>query len=199
MQGHPPFELSLVGLQRSGTNYAVTVLNAALQNVQLYLGYTWKHAFREEAEGAANADNIVVVTRHPLLWLQSCLLNSDKEIKKSRSEYFVGDIDPVIGFANVYNRFYRGWLAHKKAVGGYVLRYEDVVEDGSKTLNKLFSSQFKIAELSSGFASLPMSVQMGADDLKAVLDRECSLPVEVAGLFGPTLSSRRYGRPVVHV
>ena len=91
-------------------------------------------------------------------------VNSDKEIKKSRSEYFVGDIDPVIGFANVYNRFYRGWLAHKKAVGGYVLRYEDVVEDGSKTLNKLFSSQFKIAELSSGFASLPMSVQMGADD-----------------------------------
>ena len=143
MQGHPPFELSLVGLQRSGTNYAVTVLSETLQNAQLYLGYTWKHAFREEAEGAANADNIVVVTRHPLLWLQSCLLNSDKEIKKSRSEYFVGDIDPVIGFANVYNRFYRGWLAHKKAVGGYVLRYEDVVEDGSKTLSKLFSSSIQ--------------------------------------------------------
>ena len=183
MQNQVRPQLSLVGLQRTGTNYVEHVLRATLQDVQISFSQIWKHAFRNETDVSKIGGKIVIVARHPVLWLQSCLLNSAKDIKESRSDFFVDGVDPVVGFANVYNRFYGGWLEHKAAVGGYVVRYEGVVENGSDSLAELFSGYYKVDELSGDLRTAPMSVQLSAEDLKAVVNRECALPFEVANLF----------------
>ena len=130
-----------------------------------------------------NDAKVVIVARHPVLWLQSCLLNSAKDIKQSRSEFFAGDVDPVVGFANVYNRFYGGWLERQRTAGGYLLRYEDVLERGSALLKELFAEKYSVADISGAMLTLPQSVQLSPDDLKSVVDRECALSKEVAMSF----------------
>ena len=120
------------------------VVKAAVPDVDFNDHLAWKHSFRDEAGDAPIDDKVIVVARHPVLWLQSCLLNSAKDIKQNRSEFFAGDVDPVVGFANIYNRFYRGWLDHKRTAGGYLLRYEDVVESGSAILKELFAKAMRL-------------------------------------------------------
>ena len=182
MQNQVRHQLSLVGLQRTGTNYVEQVLRATLQDVQL--NFTeWKHAFRDETDSAKIGADVVIVARHPVLWLQSCLLNSPKDIRESRSECFAGVADPVIGFANVYNGFYEGWLDHKSNVGGYILRYEALVEGGSSALNEVFLTRFKVVDASRELPTAPMSVQLSREDLEAVANRECSISEETAAQF----------------
>ena len=141
MQNQARPSLSVFGLQRTGTNYVQEVLKVALQGSHFTNYHVWKHAFRDEAGAVPNDAKVVIVARHPVLWLQSCLLNSAKDIKQSRSEFFAGDVDPVVGFANVYNRFYGGWLERQRTAGGYLLRYEDVLERGSALLKELFGRE----------------------------------------------------------
>ena len=183
MQNKPRPQLSLVGLQRTGTNYVEQVLRATLQDVQITFGHGWKHAFQDETDIAKIGADVVIVARHPVLWLQSCLLNSPKDIRESRSECFADDLDPVVGFAKVYNGFYRGWLEHKEVIGGYLLRYEDVVEHGSAALSELFLTRYKIADVSREMLTAPLSVQLSPEDLKAVVNWECSLSDETVKLF----------------
>ena len=93
-------------------------------------------------------------------------------------------MDPIVAFANIYNRFYGGWLEHKRTTGGYILRYEDLVEKGSAILNELFLESYKVGEISTRMPTVPQSVQLSSDDLKAVVNRECALPQEVVRVFG---------------
>ena len=182
MENQVRHKFSLVGLQRTGTNYAEQVLRATLKDVIITFA-GWKHSFRDETDLAKIGANVVIVARHPVLWLQSCLLNSPKDIKQSRAEFFADDVDSVVAFANIYNRFYGGWLEHKKSSGGYILRYEDIVEKGSVALSELLLSDYEVAEVSRVMPIAPQSVQLSADDLSAVVNRECSLSEETAKHF----------------
>ena len=101
----------------------------------------------------------------------------------SRSEFFASEVDPIVAFVNLYNQFYAGWLEHKKSIGGYILRYEDLLEKGSGILNDLFLVSHKVGEISYQMPTAPLSVQLSSDDLKAAVNRECALPHEVAERF----------------
>ena len=80
MQNQVRHKFSLVGLQRTGTNYVEQVLRATLKDVIITFA-GWKHTFRDETDLAKIGADVVIVARHPVLWLQSCLLNSAKDIK----------------------------------------------------------------------------------------------------------------------
>ena len=87
MQNQFRHKFSLVGLQRTGTNYVEQVLRAIIKDVVITFA-GWKHTFRDETDLAKIGADVVIVARHPVLWLQSCLLNSAKDITTSRSEFF---------------------------------------------------------------------------------------------------------------
>jgi tetratricopeptide (TPR) repeat protein len=182
-------KMGLIGLQRTGTNYVQQVLKAAVEDIDFTDHLAWKHSFRDEAGDAPIDDKVVIVARHPVLWLQSCLLNSAKDIRQNRSEFFTGDVDPIVGFANIYNRFYAGWLEHKRTAGGYLLRYEDVVESGSAILRELLPESYNIIEISHELPTLPQSVQLSSEDLKAVVNRECALSKDVVMIFWAHIST----------
>jgi tetratricopeptide (TPR) repeat protein len=118
------------------------------------------------------------VSRHPILWLQSCLLNSAKDIKEARAQFFSDGDDSTLGFARLYNQFYRGWLAYKSEVGGYLVRYEDVIQGDTSRSQSLFS-RFRVANFSNIISTLPQSVQLDSEDLNDVINRKCSLPVDL--------------------
>ena len=183
MQNQVRQKLGLIGLQRTGTNYVQQVLKAAVPDVDFTDHLAWKHAFRDEAGDAPIGDKVVIIARHPILWLQSCLLNSAKDIKFNRSEFFVDGVDPIVGFADLYTRFYGGWLEHKRTAGGYLLLYEDVLERGAEVLKEVFSTNFAVLDVSHQMMTLPQSVQLSTEDLKAVVDRDCAVSKEVAEKF----------------
>jgi hypothetical protein len=79
--------ISLVGLQRTGTNYVDQVLRSALPDAPISFRRFWKHSFYEEVAKIEFGEKIIIVSRHPILWLQSCLLNSAKDIKEARSVF----------------------------------------------------------------------------------------------------------------
>ena len=187
MENQVRHKFSLVGLQRAGTNYAEQVLRATLKDVIITFA-GWKHTFREETDLAKIGDNVVVVARHPVLWLQSCLLNSAKDIKQSRTEFFGNEVDPVVGFANLYSRFYEGWLEHTKSRGGYFIRYEELLEKGPPLLKEMFLAGQTADDVSGEMRMVPQSVQLSRDDLEAVVNRECSLPKETAEHFWKHIS-----------
>jgi tetratricopeptide (TPR) repeat protein len=175
-------EISFIGLQRTGTNYVEQIFRAAIQKVVLTDRYVWKHSLREEA-GDAPIGEVLIVARHPVLWLQSCLLNSPKDIKQNRFEFFAGDVDPVVGFANLYNRFYKGWLKYRQEAGGYLVRYEDVLERGSAVFAELLRGRYEIVSVLSGSTVLPQSIQMSNEMLNAAVERECTIAKEVVQEF----------------
>ena len=183
MQDQVRQRLGLIGLQRTGTNYVQQVLKAAVPGADFTDHLAWKHAFRDEAGDAPIGDKVVIVSRHPVLWLQSCLLNSSKDIKINRSEFFADGVDPIIGFANLYTRFYGGWLEHKRTAGGYLLRYEDVLERGSEAVKEKLSGNYTVLDISHQMMTLPQSVQLSPDDLKAVISRESAVAKDVATKF----------------
>jgi hypothetical protein len=143
---HPNL-ISMVGLQRTGTNYVRGVLQAALPDTFLTSKRFWKHSFYEEVATIEIGKDIIIVSRHPILWLQSCLLNSAKDIKEARAQFFSDGDDSTLGFARLYNQFYRGWLAYKSEVGGYLVRYEDVIQGDTSRSQSLFS-RFRVANFS---------------------------------------------------
>ena len=175
-------ELAFVGLQRTGTNYVRQVLRQALPSVQIKSDF-WKHSLPDEVDAPSLGGKVIVVSRHPVLWLQSCLVNSPKDIRESRPDCFADGVDPVVGYAQIFNRFYGSWLQHKRDFGAYILRYEDVLGGDSKTLASAFSGQFELGDYSPVIAKLPQSVELSTDDVQAVLNRECSLAPEVAKMF----------------
>lgn len=175
-------ELAFVGLQRTGTNYVRQVLKEALPGVPIRSDF-WKHSLPDEVDAHSLGGNVIIVSRHPVLWLQSCLVNSAKDIRESRPDCFAEGIDQVDGYAKVFNRFYGSWLQHKRDFGGHLLRYEDVLEGDPKKLASAFSSHFELGNYSRVIAKLPQSVELSVDDVQAVLNRECSLSPELASRF----------------
>ena len=147
-----------------------------------HVSWFWKHSLYEEVATIEFGERIIIVSRHPILWLQSCLLNSAKDIKEARAQFFSDGDDSALGFARLYNQFYQGWLAYKNEVGGYLVRYEDVVQGDTSRSQSLFS-RFKVANFSNIIEMLPQSVQLDSEDLKAVVNRKCSLPVDLAKSF----------------
>lgn len=182
MDGSAHKELAFVGLQRTGTNYVRQVLKEALPNVPIRSDF-WKHSLPDEVDAHSLGGNVIIVSRHPVLWLQSCLVNSAKDIRESRPECFAEGVDQVEGYARVFNRFYGSWLRHKRDFGAYLLRYEDVLEGDPKKLSSAFRGKFELGVYSPVIAKLPQSVELSADDVQAVLNRECSLSPDVAKIF----------------
>ena len=174
--------ISLVGLPRTGTNYVYEVIRSALPDAPISCSWFWKHSLYEEVATIEFGERIIIVSRHPILWLQSCLLNSAKDIKEARAQFFSDGDNSALGFARLYNQFYQGWLAYKNEVGGYLVRYEDVVQGDTSRSQSLFS-RFKVANFSNIIEMLPQSVQLDSEDLKAVVNRKCSLPVDLAKSF----------------
>ncbi len=197
MQDYPNHDLSFVGLQRTGTNYVRQVLRTALPNLTIRNGF-WKHAFQEETDSTSVGRDVIIVSRHPVLWLQSCLINSAKDIKESRPEYFPKNGDQVIGYANVYNRFYGGWLQHKREFGAYLLRYEDVLSGDLRKLSSAFGGRFKPGDYIREIPRLPQSVELSEDDIQAVLNRNCSLAPDVVKRFWSQIELDHQQRTVIY-
>ena len=74
-------------------------------------------------------------------------------------------------------------MEHKRSPGGHILRYEDVLENAPAILKDFFTESDEVDGASHELLTAPQSVQVSAEDLKAVINRECVLPYDVARNF----------------
>ena len=67
----PVTGFQVLGERSSGTNYVTQLLLANLQGVERHPAFGWKHGFIDRRVAAEPGLLTVLVTRHPLRWLQS--------------------------------------------------------------------------------------------------------------------------------
>lgn len=183
--------VSVVGIQRSGTNYLNAFLNDNIGE-GVVAAVFWKHAFLGElTPELLDFAPIVLIARHPVMWLQSCIRNSSADMFETRREFF-GDDSVEAGCARLYNKFYGEWLAHIDQLGGYEVRYEALLGDGdvrsdlliTLTGNSLYGRENIVTE----FSNIPESIAFTEADRIGNLRIECSLSRDMVDSFWSTLS-----------
>jgi Flp pilus assembly protein TadD len=118
--------ISIAGLQRSGTNYFEKLLGCVFENLALQQSF-WKHALPGEVGAAQlSQSTIVLVVRHPAMWLQSCMDHTPVDLLSTRNEFFCSD-DVLSYYANLFNTFAKEWLTYIDSHDGVFVRHEDLL------------------------------------------------------------------------
>ncbi|CAN7663797.1 tetratricopeptide repeat protein [Bosea sp. LjRoot9] len=166
--------MALVGLQRSGTNYVSSLIRERFGIDVTTRSGVWKHAFVSECADAMEGKRFLVVTRHPVMWLQSCLLHSPRDLVTRRPEFFKDGLDSPASFADVYSHYYSGWSAVCAAGHGSLVSYEATLDGGSDYVGGLIEAGVA-SECGGHVASVPMSLAFAPEDVEAYRRLECSL------------------------
>lgn len=145
-------KFTTVGLQRSGTNFVnsfikpqgFTYLSKSPTNLFYYNFFAWKH-WHSPKKFAKDVDAehiIVLVTKHPLKWIESILRNpadityaypyvqygglqiSHKHRWRLETFHYLS-IETLLQH---YNTFYTNWLETNLFKNFYVVRYEDMID-----------------------------------------------------------------------
>ncbi|POR52386.1 tetratricopeptide repeat protein [Bosea psychrotolerans] len=165
---------ALVGLQRSGTNYVSNLIRERFGIDVTTRSGVWKHAFVSECADEMEGKRFLVVTRHPVMWLQSCLLHSPRDLVTRRTEFFKDGLDNPASFADVYSHYYSGWSAVCAAGHGSLVSYEATLEGGADYLGRIIGTG-TTSESREHVASVPMSLAFAPEDVEAYRRLECSL------------------------
>lgn len=186
----PGKPIVMAGLQRSGTNYLETVL-ASLYGPERLQNNFWKHAFASElAPGHLDGSVLVLLSRHPVMWLNSCLEHYPADLMDKRFAFFEGKSREA-GYADLYNKFYGEWLATVEATGGVWARYEDLLRGDLGVLKRLGGPVDPTGGLADAFQAnpdrVPQSLRFSEEDRKRALRMECTIPEQTAKAFWDAL------------
>ncbi|AOO81671.1 tetratricopeptide repeat protein [Bosea vaviloviae] len=166
--------MALVGIQRSGTNYVSNLARERFGIDVTTQSGVWKHAFVSECADEMEGKRFLVVTRHPVMWLQSCLLHSPRDLVTRRPEFFRDGLDSPTSFADVYSHYYSGWSAVCAAGHGSLVSYEATLDGGADYLGRIIGAG-TASECRGHVASVPMSLAFAPEDVEAYRRLECSL------------------------
>lgn len=182
--------ICLVGLQRSGTNFVLAQLQLARPDLLVDNGSVWKHSFASEISAEVIKSQIIIVSRHPIMWLQSCLLNTSKDLRSRRNIFFQDRYDDIGAFADIYNKFYSGWIDALSDIPGKLMRYEDVLKSGIPSEAMRASGDPPDREAKILAAAVPMSLHLSETERNAYLNFECSLARPDCERFWSLLDSK---------
>lgn len=175
--------IAIVGLQRSGTNYLEAVL-LGMYGAERLMNPFWKHAFPGEFPAEhLDQTTVVLLARHPVLWLNSCLEHYPADLMDKRYALFEG-VGREAGYAALYNKFYGEWLAAVGARGGVWGRYEDMLRGDFRGLETLGG---RPAAGLTPPARVPQSLQFADEDRARSLRMECTIPEATAKAFWDAL------------
>ncbi|WNJ88454.1 tetratricopeptide repeat protein [Bosea sp. 685] len=166
--------MALVGLQRSGTNYVSNLIRERFGIDVIAQSGVWKHAFVSECADEMEGKRFLVVTRHPVMWLQSCLLHSPRDLVTRRTEFFKDGLDSPASFADVFSHYYSGWSAVCAAGHGALVSYEATLDSGADYLGGIIGVG-AASKCSEHVTSVPMSLAFAPEDVEAYRRLECSL------------------------
>jgi tetratricopeptide (TPR) repeat protein len=166
--------MALVGIQRSGTNYVSNLIRERFGIDVTTRSGIWKHAFVSECADEMEGKRFLVVMRHPVMWLQSCLLHSPRDLVTRRPEFFKDRLDSPTSFADVYSHYYSGWSAVCAAGHGSLVSYEATLDGGADYLGRIIGAG-TASESRGHVASVPMSLAFAPEDVEAYRRLECSL------------------------
>ncbi|HEV7259514.1 MAG TPA: tetratricopeptide repeat protein [Bosea sp. (in: a-proteobacteria)] len=178
---------TLIGIQRSGTNYVSTLLRERFGLDVTTNSRVWKHAFVSECAGEMEGRRFLAVTRHPVMWLQSCLLHTPRDLVTRRPEFFKGKVNDPASFADVYSHYYSGWSALCSAGQGLLVSYEETLEGSDRYLARLLGTE-AVGE-AEHVAGVPMSIAFAPEDIEAYRRLECSLDRHVVLEFWSRLDA----------
>ncbi len=188
--------LAIAGLQRSGTNFVEQIIRNNFKRIFFDANFP-KHFFPDEISNAIiNSRKIILVTRHPVMWLHSCLENEPADLHVLRRDYFQ-ESAPEIALARLYNRFYAEWIDYIGKSGGVHVRYEDLLRGDLQPFVDLVPSvnedgAFKTkAELD--FSRVPHSIDFTPEDRNRALRLECPLAEAQVNRFHAHLSTELLG------
>lgn len=107
----------VVGLQRSGTNFAT--YNCFPGSLD-YLDNYWKHDFKRDGE--IPCDKILCIIKNPYTWIESVCFRNKVDIIEYFPEYRLYDeIDHIgpfkinlIRILNLYKNYYKSWMGYRK-------------------------------------------------------------------------------------
>lgn len=105
--------LYIIGLPRSGTNFVQYLMNVPALSAKIGR-LVHKHSLLTEAtskELSAEPDaTVLLVARHPVLWIESLLLRASHEFSTLYGVTVHRDPMSLSRIAAVYEKFYSGWL-----------------------------------------------------------------------------------------
>jgi len=120
--------VSIVGLQRTGTNHLELLLSSRFHNVRVLRDF-WKHALLSELNPADTCSKFkILLCRHPAMWLQSCVSHHSQDLLSTRKN-FIEHRTHYSGYAQLYEQFYTEWLDHIDTNDGVIIRHEDVLKN----------------------------------------------------------------------
>jgi tetratricopeptide (TPR) repeat protein len=166
--------MALVGIQRSGTNYVSNLIRERFGIDVIAQSGVWKHAFVSECADEMEGKRFLVVTRHPVMWLQSCLLHSPRDLVTRRTEFFKDGLDSPASFVDVYSHYYSGWSAVCAAGHGSLVSYEATLDGGADYLGGIIGAE-TASECREHVSAVPMSLAFAPEDVEAYRRLECSL------------------------
>ncbi len=166
--------MALVGIQRSGTNYISNLIRERFGIDVTTQSGVWKHAFVSECADEMEGKRFLVVMRHPVMWLQSCLLHSPRDLITRRPEFFKDGLDSPASFADVYSHYYSGWSAVCAAGHGSLVSYEASLDGGAGYIGDIIGAGVP-SKCRGHVASVPMSLAFAPEDVEAYRRLECSL------------------------
>ncbi len=156
----------------------------------------WKHSFPSEPTEAseesiaswidARSDAlVVVVSRHPALWLESCLMRSAADLFTRRA--IGGTEDEVIsGLAALYDSYGRAWIELSSQRANVVLqRYEDALKNiWNHPQLSMVTVELRDDKKSVKKRKIPFSVKFSEHEVQDNINYVCRLDVEkVESLF----------------
>lgn len=178
-------KIAVVGLQRSGTNLLQTIITSGFRED---ISNFWKHSLREEVEDAALERSLVLmIVKHPAMWLQSCLAHRPEIFSRSRFP-FLARVSREEGLAKIYSVFHRGWLDHLRSGQAVVVKYEDLLAGKDSELTRFLARWAwtlpeDAPQLKLNFKHIANSIEFSDEDREAYLKFRCAMDRELVERF----------------
>ena len=178
---------AIAGLQRTGTNYLERVIADNFGRDDLEDPF-WKHSLPSEVPASIlSSATVILVTRHPVIWFQSCVSHTAIDVIETRSKYFAGR-SQAEGYAALYCDFYRRWLEYFEQSRGICARYEDVLGGDLTVLAPLSARAGRaVQECQLDFPKVRFSIELSGDDLERHRRLECHVSKAVVLEFWKAL------------
>lgn len=186
----------VVGLQRTGTNYLQVLLEKKFScNV---VNNFFKHAYASEYLDSFSEKTIsdevretglpcVVAVKNPVLWLESIVKRSPRDLDERRSNEIGLISDKDQAYASIYRKFYSSWADMQDASACKIFRYEDILKGNYQLLADYVGVSEISADIKEGEAFnigvIPMSISFSEEDRNKYAHQKTSISKHRAQRF----------------
>jgi hypothetical protein len=204
METHKKIPFKMFGLQRTGTNLMVALMQRNFHVHSLEIGAEWKHGPPMSTDRQWNGERarFVLCVRNPYAWMLSCyrLFRRTHETDSSVAPQFRRDpsmsfeefaVSPSYEFETPihrWNQMNRLWLDNLPGDRRTVVRQEDQIQGQASVLERV-ERELRLTRLSVELRPIDAKIDINAAPAGA-MDRDYCIDREYMSAYGPTLLDR---------